>query len=38
MPSDEEVTERVGSLRAMTGLTQQAFSILLPHFELALLA
>jgi Helix-turn-helix of DDE superfamily endonuclease len=38
MPSDEEVTERAESLRAMTGLTQQEFSTLLPHFEQALLA
>ena len=38
MPSYAEVTERAGSLRAMTGLTQQEFSILLPHFEQALLA
>jgi hypothetical protein len=38
MPSDEEVTQRAGSLRAMTGLTQQAFSTLLPPFEHTLLA
>jgi hypothetical protein len=38
MPSYEEVTERAGSLRAMTGLTQQEFSALLPPFEQALLA
>jgi hypothetical protein len=38
MPSDEEVTQRAGSLRAMTGLTQPEFSTLLPHFEHALLA
>src|SRR6266576_5070681 len=38
MPSYEEVTQRVGSLGAMTGLTQQEFSTLLPHCEHALLA
>ena len=38
MPRDEEVTERAGSLRAMTDLTQQEFSTLLPHVERALLA
>ena len=38
MPSYEEVTQRAGSLRAMTGLTQQEFSTLLPPFEHALLA
>jgi truncated hemoglobin YjbI len=38
MPSYEEVTERVGSLRAMTGLTEQEFSTLLPHFQQALQA
>jgi hypothetical protein len=38
MPSYEEVTQRAGSLRAMTGLTQQEFMALLPHFEHALLA
>ena len=38
MPSDEEVTQRAGSLRAMTGLTQQEFTALLPHFERAFLA
>jgi hypothetical protein len=38
MPSDEEVTQRAGSLRAMTGLTEQAFTALLPHFEHALAA
>ena len=36
MPSDEEVTQRAGSLRAMTGLTQQEFEALLPPFEQAL--
>jgi hypothetical protein len=38
MPSDEEVTQRAGSLWAMTGFTQQALSTLLPPFEHALLA
>jgi hypothetical protein len=38
MPSYEEVTQRAGSLRAMTGLTPQEFSALLPHFEHAFLA
>ena len=38
MPSDEEVTPRAGSVWAMTGLTQPAFSALLPHFEHACLA
>lgn len=37
MPSDEEVTQRAGSLRAMTGLTQPEFLALLPHFEQAFL-
>jgi hypothetical protein len=35
MPSDEEVTQRAGSLGAMTGLTATAFQALLPHFEQA---
>jgi hypothetical protein len=38
MPRYEEVTQRAGSLRAMTGLTQPEFTALLPHFEHALLA
>jgi hypothetical protein len=38
MPSYEDVTQRAGSLQAMTGLTQQAFEALLPHFEHALAA
>ena len=38
MPSYEEVTQRPGSLRAMTGLTQQEFTALLPQFEHAFLA
>jgi len=38
MPSYEEVTQRVGSLRSMTGLTEKEFQALLPHFEQALVA
>ena len=38
MPSYEDVTQRAGSLRAMTGLTAQEFTALLPHFEHALAA
>jgi hypothetical protein len=38
MPSYEEITQRAGSLRAMTGLTHPEFSALLPHFEHAFLA
>jgi hypothetical protein len=38
MPSDEEVTQRAGSLRAMTGLTEQECTALLPPFEHAWLA
>ena len=37
MPNYEEVIQRAGSLRAMTGLTQQEFTVLLPHFEHAFL-
>lgn len=37
MPSYDEVTQRAGSLRAMTGLTQPEFSALLAHFEHAFL-
>jgi Helix-turn-helix of DDE superfamily endonuclease len=33
MPSYEEVTQRAGSLRAMTGLTEEEFTALLPPFE-----
>jgi hypothetical protein len=33
MPSYADVTQRAGSLRAMTGLTEQEFTALLPHFE-----
>jgi hypothetical protein len=36
MPSYEEVTQRAGSLRSMTGLTEAEFQALLPHFEQAL--
>jgi hypothetical protein len=36
MPSYEDVIQRAGSLQAMTGLTQQEFEALLPHFEQAL--
>ena len=36
MPSDEEVTPRAGSVRAMMGLTEQAFTALLPPVEHAL--
>jgi hypothetical protein len=38
MPSDEDVTTRAGSLRAMTGLTDQEFQALLPPFEQAFVA
>jgi hypothetical protein len=38
MPSYEEVIQRAGSLRAMTGLPQSVFAALLPHFEHAFLA
>jgi Helix-turn-helix of DDE superfamily endonuclease len=33
MPSYEEVTQRAGSLRSMTGLTEAEFIALLAHFE-----
>ena len=36
MPSDEEVTQRAGSLRSMTGFTEAEFTTLLPPFEQAL--
>ena len=36
MPSYEEVTQRAGSLRSMTGFTKVEFTALLPHFEQAL--
>ena len=35
MPSYDEVTQRAGSLRALTGLTDVEFEALLPHFEQA---
>ena len=35
MPSYEEVTQRAGSLRAMTGVTETEFQVLLPYFEQA---
>jgi Helix-turn-helix of DDE superfamily endonuclease len=38
MPSYEDVTQRAGSVRAMTGLTEPEFTALLPHFEHALAA
>jgi len=38
MPNYEEVIQRAGSLRAMTGLTPHEFTALLPPFEHALLA
>jgi Helix-turn-helix of DDE superfamily endonuclease len=38
MPSYEEVTQRAGSVRAMTGLTEHEFTALLPPFEHALMA
>ncbi len=38
MPSDEEVTTRAGSVRVMTGFTDQEFQALLPPFEHAFVA
>ena len=38
MPSDEDVTQRAGSLRSMTGLTEAEFTALLPPFEQAFVA
>ena len=38
MPSDEDVIQRAGSLQAMTGLTEEEFTTLLPHFARALVA
>ena len=35
MPSYEEATQRAGSLRSLTGLTDAEFQALLPHFEQA---
>src|SRR5262245_25738963 len=37
VPSYEDVTERAGSLRSMTGLTEAECMALLPHFEHAFL-
>jgi hypothetical protein len=38
MPSDEDVITRAGSVRAMTGFTEQAFEALLPPSERAFVA
>jgi hypothetical protein len=38
MPSYEEVVQRAGSLRSLTGLTAVEFEALLPHFERALIS
>jgi hypothetical protein len=38
MPTYEDVIQCAGSLRTMTGLTEQEFTALLPHFEHALAA
>jgi Helix-turn-helix of DDE superfamily endonuclease len=38
MPSDEDVSQGAGSVRAMTGLTEAEFTALLPHVERALAA
>lgn len=38
MPNDEAVIQRAGSLRAMTGLTEQEVTVLLPHVDHAFLA
>jgi hypothetical protein len=38
MPSYEDVTTRAGSVRALTGLTDQEFQALLPPFEQAFVA
>jgi hypothetical protein len=38
MPSSEEVTQRAGSLRAMSGFTQPEFTALRPSFDEAFLA
>ena len=35
MPRDEEVTQRAGSLQALTGLTKAECQALLPHVEQA---
>jgi hypothetical protein len=36
IPRYDEVTQRAGSLRAMTGFTEEEFTALLPHFARAL--
>jgi hypothetical protein len=36
MPSDEELTQRAGSLQALTGFTERACTVLRPPFEPAL--
>jgi hypothetical protein len=38
MPSYEDVIQRAGSVRTMTGLTEPEFTALLPHCEHALAA
>jgi len=38
MPSDEDVSQRAGSVRAMTGLTEPELTALRPPFERALAA
>jgi hypothetical protein len=38
MPSYEEVTQRAGSLRSMTGVAEAAFMVRLPPFEQAFVA
>jgi hypothetical protein len=38
MPTYEAVTQRAGSLQAMSGLTEQEFTALLPPFEDAVAA
>ena len=38
MPNDAEVIQRAGSVRAMTGFTQQECTALLPHVEHAFVA
>ena len=38
MPRYDEVTQRSGSLRAMTGFTEAEFTARLPHFARALAA
>jgi hypothetical protein len=35
MPNYDEVTQRTGSLRSLTGLTEAQFGALLPHVEQA---